>query len=1320
MKRNPPSATVRTHPRLRSIPKAVFVFATLVLLAAGWGVWQAVAQTDTGTIRGLVTDDTGIKLPNVRITARNPDARPSIFFASTDESGVFVINSLPSGKYELTFESEGFRKIAETVSLSAGAMLPALEVKLSPSSLQGVIVDAVSSTPLSGVTVAARTAAGIEAARAVSDTTGQYAFGRLPPGGYTIVASLIGYDPTSVKIYLPLQSTFSLSLSKASSILIGDQPPQAFTSLSTRSSIVQTIYADRLGKLWVGASQGVAVYQGDSFTEFERQSKLSTASVQAFCEAPDGSLWIGTSAGAIRVSNGVLSAPAAFEEMSVRTITRDGEGNLWFATNSGAIRTDGASFKKFSHAQGLPADDVSSILHVRKSHQLWVATAQGLVIIEGDRIRPVPGGETLSGTARFLFQDRSRQIWAITDRGVFRYVDQTFVSFDKNNRLAARTVAAMMEDRHDNLWFATDRGAVLYSPAKDDVLDLMPGGNIRAIGEDLEGNIWIGSLSGITKWDLYSFVTFNTNRGLTNNDVRSIYFDRATQRLWLATARGLSRFDGANLVTFDRLTGTDVRQIIAVGENNFWFATASGAVHLAGAEMTTFTTNEGLPSDDVLAIAVDSKGTVWVGTRLGAARIRQAHVEALSKLSGLEVRSIFCEQENEDWFATNSGVWRVQDDNWKSLDAKSGLPTADAYDLFADHEGAIWIATGRGVRKWEHGALTEFPLEHLLDGEMVRTVFEDHDHFLWFGASSGKLRKYAFLSEGVAVATYSAGAGKFSGTVIHDIAEDQDGHLWIATDNGITRHTPVRRSPTVQVRVLVNGRETDDAHLPYGTYNLAFRLTPLSTSGDAQIFCQLEGAEGSWHLIGPGDERRVSYDDISAGSYTFRVRGLSRDLYGSDAVVSLPITIGSPFWRKWWFYAITFLWFGGLSAALILMKRRRERGSAMPPHLQSYVPIEPNPYIVGNPIRTEMMFFGREDDFHYVEIKLEATAQGVVIVFCGDRRTGKSSILYQILNGRLGERFVPVFIDLQELVVESDREFFARIMRTIAEAVSSAASQPFEPPAIDAGSNPFTLFSDFLDDALDQIPGRALLVLFDEYELLETKVADGKLSAEIFDYLAALVENKESLSYIFTGSKRLEERDRRYWRKMLGRAMYRKVSFLSENDARRLITEPVAERVVFGKTAVDSIYRLTAGQPFYTQVLCQNLVDYLNDQEKNLLMPRDLLEVVEDIVDNPLPQMIYFWDGLNQDERVTASILAEVLDDGTSFATARELHRAIRKNNYPVSLSQDSIHSTLEELFRTDVLLKNAEDGYHFRIGLMRVWIKRSHSVWQVLKERQN
>ena len=177
------------------------------------------------------------------------------------------------------------------------------------------------------------------------------------------------------------------------------------------------------------------------------------------------------------------------------------------------------------------------------------------------------------------------------------------------------------------------------------------------------------------------------------------------------------------------------------------------------------------------------------------------------------------------------------------------------------------------------------------------------------------------------------------------------------------------------------------------------------------------------------------------------------------------------------------------------------------------------------------------------------------------------------------------------------------------------------------GRNPYPIFLDFLDETLAAIGDRTLLILMDEYELMEGKVDEGKLSPDLFTFLAGLMDNKERLALIFTGSRRLEERDKKYWRELLRRSLFRKVGFLSEKDAVRLITEPVDGRVVYGRRVVEVVCRLTAGQPFYTQVICQNIVDYMNEHEQNWVTLADLQHVIADIVDNPLPQMIYTWDG---------------------------------------------------------------------------------------------
>ena len=95
--------------------------------------------------------------------------------------------------------------------------------------------------------------------------------------------------------------------------------------------------------------------------------------------------------------------------------------------------------------------------------------------------------------------------------------------------------------------------------------------------------------------------------------------------------------------------------------------------------------------------------------------------------------------------------------------------------------------------------------------------------------------------------------------------------------------------------------------------------------------------------------------------------------------------------------------------------------------LAKFEPIYPNPYVAGNPIRSQDIFFGREDVFEFIRNKLGLTRKNISIVLHGERRTGKTSILYQIENGRLGESFVPVYIDLQEMARVNEKEFLVKL-----------------------------------------------------------------------------------------------------------------------------------------------------------------------------------------------------------------------------------------------------------------------------------------------------
>ncbi len=363
------------------------------------------------------------------------------------------------------------------------------------------------------------------------------------------------------------------------------------------------------------------------------------------------------------------------------------------------------------------------------------------------------------------------------------------------------------------------------------------------------------------------------------------------------------------------------------------------------------------------------------------------------------------------------------------------------------------------------------------------------------------------------------------------------------------------------------------------------------------------------------------------------------------------------------------------------------------------------------------MFFGREDDFQFVSRKIGEGRSNQIAVLCGERRSGKTSILFQILGGRLGPGFLPVLIDMRMLAgIKGDLEFFRAVLRAGCAALEGTGLT-LEQLEARAGATVEGLFEEFLRSAQAAAPGKIVLFLLDEYELIEAKVRDGSLSEAAVHYLAGILESRYRVSFVFTGSTNLEDRKADIWKSLLAKSIYRKISYLSENDTRRLITEPLKEWISWPEDVSASIYRLTGGQPFYTQVICQNLVDLLMEDERTDPRAGDLERIVRDIVDNPLPQMIYSWNSLGEWEQVILASLASGLEGPGEWAGAGQVSAFIRGNRIVLPFARERIHVLLEEGYHGEFLEKSEEGTYRFRMDLFRAWIRREHSIWKAAKE---
>jgi len=373
-----------------------------------------------------------------------------------------------------------------------------------------------------------------------------------------------------------------------------------------------------------------------------------------------------------------------------------------------------------------------------------------------------------------------------------------------------------------------------------------------------------------------------------------------------------------------------------------------------------------------------------------------------------------------------------------------------------------------------------------------------------------------------------------------------------------------------------------------------------------------------------------------------------------------------------------------------------------------------NPYIVGNPIKGTKMFFGREDDFAYVKTKFTASKDGGLMVLCGARRSGKTSILFQILDGRLGEDFVPVLIDMQSMAIRNDEDFLGKLTGLICDAFPEAEKSD---ESAAKSKTPFTIFEEFIAGLEPKLNDRKLLLAFDEYELIETQIDGGVLTEQLLHLLAGLIEHRQ-LYVLFTGSDHLEARDKPYWDVFLSKALYRRVSFLSYGDTMRLIKEPVDGLVEYADGVPERIAAATAGQPFYTQVVCQSVVDHLNDVSKRDVDDDDLATVLEYVIENPLPQMIFHWNAYAPAEKLVLAIIADLARGGALNINAAAIHGFAVEEKIGYAFDEQALNKLLESLFHGDMLTKAAEgEIYSYKMGLWQRWVGRMHSTWQVLDE---
>ena len=373
-----------------------------------------------------------------------------------------------------------------------------------------------------------------------------------------------------------------------------------------------------------------------------------------------------------------------------------------------------------------------------------------------------------------------------------------------------------------------------------------------------------------------------------------------------------------------------------------------------------------------------------------------------------------------------------------------------------------------------------------------------------------------------------------------------------------------------------------------------------------------------------------------------------------------------------------------------------------------------NPYIAGNPVTGTEMFFGRQDVFRFVRETLVGRYQDNAIVLYGGRRTGKTSVLYQ-MGRHLDPRYVPVFVDLQGISLEGLGEMLWGIARQATRALRRQKGIRLTIPSRDAfAGDPGGCFREgFLDPALEALGDDRLLVMLDEAARLYEQVQAGRLEPRVFDLLRSLIQYHPHLNFVFSIGSGLEEMCQEY-AVLFNLCQYRKISFLDRDAVEALIIEPVEEHYRYAPGAVEHILEVTHGQPYYTQLVCNRLFARWARQRGDVVTVSDVEAALGEAVEQGMASLQYTWEEASNRAKVVLAALVELMVDGNQPISTNDLRATIAAQE--ISLSRRAVSGALQELVTREVL-RPTNGGYVFTVDLMRLWVQQYQRLeWVVGK----
>ena len=683
---------------------------------------------------------------------------------------------------------------------------------------------------------------------------------------------------------------------------------------------IWSLSCDRNGYIWIGTENGLDRFNpaDHTFVHFkhdpDNDNSISANHIFEIMESDDGSIWVLSRGGGLDRFNpddGIfehfVNIPGDTNSLCdnrVRAVCEDDQGQIWIGTWGGGLSVYDPSTQRFTHYRSKPND---------------------------------PFGLN-SNTIYSLCQDRTGIIWIGTwGGGINRFDPETkrIISSVNNpgnpNSICSNQIRDIYESKSGLIWIGTEGGGInIYDRERVKFETVSEPGNenslndnyVSSVVEDYSGNLWIGTgLGGLNK--------YNRQSGRFSHYVH-------------------------NPSNPESISNNYIISIVEAPNNNLWIGTGGGGLNLFDTETGKFEhfrpdpdNPNSLNNDWVLSIYQVSPAEIWLGTYMGGlnrfdytAHRFEHYLHDPSDDSSLShniVTSIIPAENGKLWVGTGGGLNLFDPKTGKfkrylnDRENHNSISSNQVSHLFRDSKGILWIGTsGYGLNRYEPetSTFTRFDTESGLPNDVINGILEDSNGKLWISTNKGISMYDAYSSK---FTNYKKANGLLSYEFnLGACCLGSDGRMYFGGINGVNAFFPdsISLNPYIPPVVITGfqlfnttvrpGPEsilskditfTSEIELSYLQDVVSFEFASLcyNIPDLNQYAYRLEGFDEDWSYI--GHRRFVTFTNLPAGSYTFKVKGSNHEGIWNETGTSLNLTVFPPPWNTWWAYTIYLLAF---------------------------------------------------------------------------------------------------------------------------------------------------------------------------------------------------------------------------------------------------------------------------------------------------------------------------------------------------------------------------------------------------------------------------